>query len=104
MLSALKIHSEVKLRGQKWPCRAVFTQYYAFLKNIEKRCILHGFVDQYSCTALIFNFKMRYDSSDQGLQWDSADSTQIPFNKNEAMNCYEKNNQTKAIFPSALAF
>lgn len=47
---------------------------------------------------------MRYDSSDQGLQWDSADSTQIPFNKNEAMNCYEKNNQTKAVFPSVLAF
>lgn len=27
-----------------------------------------------------------------------------PLIKNEAMNCYEKNNQTKAVFPSALAF
>lgn len=71
----------------------ILTAIVLFLNTLFiKRFILLVFVNlQY----LIFNCKILCDSSAQGLQWDSADSTQMHSNKNEASNCYENQNQTK---------
>lgn len=50
-----------------------------------------------SYSTVIFNYKILCDACKQGLQRDSANSTQIQPNKNGTMNCYEIK-QTKVIF------